>query len=440
MNRTWLALIFLAVSTVGSQAANLKTCKAVHNQNLEAILRDQGAKLAKLEQQYPNWLAALKAQVQADGDLKKTMAVMAEIERFQRDKNVGSDAELPEIKRLQAAYAKQMADLETDKARRITALVTRYNAELSELQKELTRAGKLDEAIAVQEERNQIKNGDHIVAAANRVKESAASVSKKTNTPVELLPGKAMDSNLGNATKMKLILIQPGKFLMGCQVNEQGRNPQESPQHEVTISKPFYMGVHAVRQDEYESVMRSNPSRNKGPNLPVDSVTWDDAMSFCKQLATKTGKNVRLPTEAEWEYACRADSKTAYSFGDDSRDLGAYGWFKDNSDALPGDKNAFANKMTHPVGGKKPNAWGLYDMHGNICQWCQDCFGKYTEEAAVDPQGPAEGKTRVMRGGSCNLSAGDCRSAFRIAYPPGRASGHVGGFGFRVVVEAPKAP
>jgi len=149
-------------------------------------------------------------------------------------------------------------------------------------------------------------------------------------------------------------------------------------------------------------------------------------------VGAKIDKLVRLPSEAEWEYACRAGTTTAYFFGDSDMLLGDYAWFKDNSEDLP-IKN-FASKVPHPVGTKKPNAWGLYDMHGNVSEWCQDWLDKLPDQAQVDPLGPAAGKARVLRGGSCNLSPGDCRSAFRLGYPPERVSSHVGGFGFRIAV------
>jgi formylglycine-generating enzyme required for sulfatase activity len=250
---------------------------------------------------------------------------------------------------------------------------------------------------------------------------------------------KELALDLGGGVKLELRFISAGKFTLGSPATEAKRTENETP-HRVTLTQPFYMGKFPVTQEQYEALMGKNPSLIKAPRNPVEFVSWNDAQDFCTKLSKKSGKTVKLPTEAEWEYACRAGSTTAYYFGDNPAALADYGWFSDNSDSKPGDKKAFANKMTHPVGLKKPNAWGLYDMHGNVCEWCQDWVDKFTEQPAVDPQGPAAGKARVMRGGSCNLAAGDCRSAFRIAYPPERISGHVGGFGFRVVVTARAVP
>jgi formylglycine-generating enzyme required for sulfatase activity len=234
---------------------------------------------------------------------------------------------------------------------------------------------------------------------------------------------KQITLDLGNKVSMKLVLIPAGKFMMGSPKDEKDRKDNEGPQHEVMISKPFYMGVYAVTQEQYEQIMGNNPSQFRGAQNPVECVSWDDAVEFCKKLSQKTGKTVALPTEAEWEYACRAGSKTRFSYGDDEDKLGDYAWYDNNS----GD-------TTHPVGQKKPNAWGLYDMHGNVWQWCSDwCGGSYANANKTDPTGPASGSLRVLRGGSWNLGPWACPSAYRNW---GNLDGHDysgGGVGFRVV-------
>jgi formylglycine-generating enzyme required for sulfatase activity len=194
--------------------------------------------------------------------------------------------------------------------------------------------------------------------------------------------------DLGNGVAMKLVLISAGKFAMGSPGSEEGRKADEGPKHEVSISKPFYMGLTEVTQAQYEAVMGTNPSEFKGPTNPVENVTWDNAAEFCRKLSEKTRKTVRLPTEAEWEYACRAGSKTRFSFGESESALGNYVWYGANSGG-----------KTHPVGQKKPNTWGLYDMNGNVAEWCADGYGPYSSEASVDPQGVTSGDNRVVRGG-----------------------------------------
>ena len=228
-----------------------------------------------------------------------------------------------------------------------------------------------------------------------------------------------------NSIGMKLALIQPGEFMMGGPVTEKGRYFDET-RHRVKLTKPFFLGVTEVTQEQYQKVMGTNPSnfKFKRPQNPVERVSWADAVEFCRKLsrmpAEKTAGHVyRLPTEAEWEYACRAGTTTAYGFGDDASRLGDYAWFNGNSDS-----------KTHPVGEKKPNAWGLYDMHGNVWEWCQDRHGNYPSGSATDPAGATSGSYRVYRGGCWNCIARGCRSADRYGFTPGDRARDLG---FRVL-------
>jgi len=209
-----------------------------------------------------------------------------------------------------------------------------------------------------------------------------------------------------NSLGMKFAWIPPGNFLMGSPVGEKGRDDDEV-QHRVTLTKGFWLGVYPVNQAELQAVMKNNPSHFKGDNRPVEQVSWQDCQAFCAALSKREGKTYRLPTESEWEYACRAGATTAYCFGDDPAQLGEYAWYVENSDSV-----------TYPVGRKKPNAWGLYDMHGNVWQWCQDWYGDYPRSDQVDPLGPAQGSHRVIRGGSWRYYGRDCRSADRIWFVP----------------------
>jgi formylglycine-generating enzyme required for sulfatase activity len=244
--------------------------------------------------------------------------------------------------------------------------------------------------------------------------------------------GRVVD--VGWGVSMRLVEIKPGRFTMGSPLDERDRDDDEL-QHEVTISKAFWMGMTEVTQAQWEAVMGTNPSRfTDNENCPVDGVTWNDAQEFCQRLSEKTGMNFRLPTEAEWEYACRAGTRTAYSFGNDASKLGAYAWFEDNSEetnmAAP---LAWwqAGPKSKPVATKRPNAWGLYDMHGNVFEWVQDRYGSYPSGAATDPQGARIGLLRVARGGEWSAPALGCRSAFRIGGPSDASSD---GLGFRVAM------
>jgi len=215
-----------------------------------------------------------------------------------------------------------------------------------------------------------------------------------------------------NSLGMKLNLIPPGEFTMGSPASETGRLDTET-EHLVKITKPFYLSEHEVTQEQYERVMGKNPSFYKGTNKPVEEVSWDDAADFCRKLSDQEGDQYRLPTEAEWEYACRAGTTTKYGFDDDDDVslLGEYAWYWDSS-----------KLTTHSVGELKPNPWGLHDMHGNVWEWCQDWYGPYGSEKVVsDPKGPASSDFRVLRGGAFTYQPGSIRAAHRnYIQPDGR--------------------
>jgi formylglycine-generating enzyme required for sulfatase activity len=256
-----------------------------------------------------------------------------------------------------------------------------------------------------------------------------------------------------NSIGMRLVLISKGKFQMGAPIKEKNRWKDEV-QHEVTISKDYYLSVTQVTQGQYEKVTGTNPSRFQGKkisadsdNHPVEQVSWEDVVEFCKKLSElpeekKAGRVYRLPSEAEWEYACRAGSNTAYCFGNEKYSLSDYAWFADNS-----------SYQTHPVGEKKPNAWGLYDMHGNVWELCRDWYDYYIEGAVIDPSGPTVGRIsydeyyygandssgvfdspyRVYRGGCCGSEAEFCRSACRYGEDPSEPREDLG---FRVALSS----
>ncbi len=246
-----------------------------------------------------------------------------------------------------------------------------------------------------------------------------------------------------NSIGMRFVLIPPGEFDMGSTEAEVASSlkdaratkqpsyyidhlPDEAPKHQVQITQPIYLGVFEVTQAEYERVMGTNPSRFKGnPRRPVEQVTWEDAVEFCRRLSSSeaeqaTGRSYRLPTEAEWEYACRAGTTTTWYSGDDEAGLKGVAWYGGNR----------RRGSSQPVGQKKPNAWGLYDMHGNVREWCSDWWQReYTTLTVSDPTGPAAGSLRVLRGGCWSHDARICRSAYRFRDPPARPDYNLG---FRV--------
>jgi formylglycine-generating enzyme required for sulfatase activity len=241
----------------------------------------------------------------------------------------------------------------------------------------------------------------------------------------EVKPGKTGVINLGNDVKLEMLLIPAGKLLMGVKKipvdpfsNIKVKQPQENevPQHEVTLTKPYFMGKYEVTQEQWFEIMGENPSENKGRKLPVTDVSWEDCQEFIKKLNENTKGGYRLPTEAEWEYACRAETTTAYSFGDE---------------ITPKDANYRDSTIGKPVavGSYKSNAFGLYDMHGNVWEWCEDWHAKYPAGAVTDPKGPATGISRVLRGGSFYVNESNARSSYRNDYTP---TDRFDGLGFRL--------
>ena len=223
-----------------------------------------------------------------------------------------------------------------------------------------------------------------------------------------------------NGVKLELVKIPAGTFMMGSPKNELGRYNDEKL-HQVTLSKDYWLGKYQVTQAQWRAIMGNNPSCFKSAKRPVENVSWDDAKSFCDKLNERYAGNLPqgykfdLPTEAQWEYACRAGTTTALNNGTNLTDekyhcsnLAEVAWYYYQNE----------KSKTHPVGQKRPNNAGLYDMHGNVWEWCRDWYGNYREGAVTDPVGPRTGSYRVFRGGSWCDNAKNCRSAYRSIWVP----------------------
>lgn len=232
-------------------------------------------------------------------------------------------------------------------------------------------------------------------------------------------PPKHFTNNIG----IKFVWIPPGTFMMGSPKDELEKKPDET-QHKVTLTKGFYMGVSTVTQEQWQAIMGQNQSKFRGErNLPVETVSWEDCQAFIKKLREKDKEQYRLPTESEWEFACRAGTTTPFHFGNTI----STGQANYNGDLTPyGNGMKGVNRhRTMPVGSFPANGLGLHDMHGNVWQWCQDWYGDYPQEAVVNPQGPEKGDRRVLRGGSCSFPV-ICRSAFRYGVRPSYRSENIG--------------
>jgi len=272
-------------------------------------------------------------------------------------------------------------------------------------------------------------------ACAAAVREAEERIQSFNTAAASAYPGisQGLTFRLGFWSRMGFALIMPGKFMMGSLPIEEGRCCDEGPRREVIINRPFYMGVCAVTQRQYELVMGKNPAKFKGANRPVERVTWNEAAKFCQRLSAKTARRVRLPTEAEWEYACRAGTTTPFNVGKTINTNQAN--FDGTRTYGKSDSGQYREK-TVAVRSFEPNAWGLFGMHGNIWEWCADWYGGdyYGIAGAVDPEGPRRGTHRVVRGGCWHSPPHNCRSAARETKTPNHSDYNVG---FRVVVELP---
>ncbi len=265
-----------------------------------------------------------------------------------------------------------------------------------------------------------------------------AACTRRKEEPAKALP------RTTTQTGITMVRIPAGTFTMG----DAGGEDDEKPAHAVTL-QPFYMDIHEVTQESFQALMGKNPAKFKEAGRPVERVSWVSAAQYCNMRSLREGfkpcydadtltcdfsaDGYRLPTEAEWEYACRAQTETAYSFGAGAAELQDHAWYKKN-----------AGGTTHPVGQKAPNPWSLHDMHGNVWEWCHDYYSgtAYESHEARDPGGPTQGEERVLRGGSWQSTPESCRSAVRYSETPAFADACFGteAYGFRCVRRAKTSP
>jgi formylglycine-generating enzyme required for sulfatase activity len=228
---------------------------------------------------------------------------------------------------------------------------------------------------------------------------------------------KAITVGAGDAA-VELIRVEPGTFVLGSQTTEQGRLENEGPPRRVTLTQAFYLGKYPITQRQYTAVTGKNPVKPAGPDVAIDQVTYADAVAFCSTLSMTAGVNVALPTEAQWEYACRAGTTTRFWSGDRDEDLARVGWYRENSVL-----------RAREVGKKPANPWGFHDMHGNVCEICRDALPVYTAIVEQDPIGRTRDTQGMMRGGGWMHPADYCRSAIRLM-----SSDRFGGAGLRIAI------
>ena len=264
----------------------------------------------------------------------------------------------------------------------------------------------------------QIQLSKEVVAAIPTVNEVAQQASSSSSSVS--FGGNTISIPVKNGITIDMVKVEAGIFMMGATSKKLNPYNDEKPVHQVTLTNDYYMGKYEVTQALWQSVMGSNPSYFKGDNLPVEKVSWDDCQEFISKLNSITGRKFRLPTEAEWEYAARGGKKSRdYQYSGSSK-VSNVAWYRDNG-----------KQKTHPVGTKRSNELGLYDMTGNVWEWCQDWYGSYVTSSQTNPTGANSGSYRVRRGGGWFNVAWGCRSSFRDGSAPG---GRYSGLGLRLVL------
>ncbi|MBD1808871.1 SUMF1/EgtB/PvdO family nonheme iron enzyme [Microcoleus sp. FACHB-SPT15] len=341
-----------------------------------------------------------------------------------------------EVQQPYLEYQRKLEEYESTLIEAIEAESTLSETTLNDLRDYQQHLGLRDEDVAVIEER--IIGEQKAIGLIASMEQLLVSIKAVQSTPSNFT------EDLGNGITLEMVAIPGGTFLMGSPESEQGRSGRESPQHTVTI-QPFFMGKFSVTQAQWQAVvslpkvnidLKSDPSNFKGANRPVERVSWNDAVEFCARLSKATGREYRLPSEAEWEYACRAGTTTPFHFGETiTTDLANY---NGNYNYGSGSKGQYREQTTD-TGSFPANTFGLHDMHGNVWEWCQDTWHENYNGAPTDGSAwvyeNANQNRRILRGGSWDGNPGDCRSASRLDYSPDFDDDYIG---FRVVCEFPR--
>jgi len=395
-----LTTLLLAANPCPADAAepSLESLKQTYETEVQKIRDEHEVRLKGLLDAYGRSLDKAIEILKREGDPDRILEAHSEKRRFEEEQDVPTkpDAELPAVlQMIQSDYNDALKKANVDKGQKFVALTKRYIEALDRLMRSLAAQDKLDLSLNVKAEKKRVEFVlAEVGVQVERLGASVAAPGRKA--------GQEMTIDLGGSVKMVFVWIPPGTFDMGSPATESGRDVDEGPMRRVTLTRGFWIGKHEVTQEQYERVMGRNPSEFKRGRFPVETVNWTDARTFCKAMATRIQKLVRLPTEAEWEYACRAGTSTPHYLGTSESDLAKAAWYHRNSGG-----------QTHTVGLKVANDWGLHDMLGNVWEWCEDWYGSYTGLTPTNPRGPASGPFHVKRGG-CWTSAGKtCRAAFR---------------------------
>ena len=401
-------------------AAHQAEVEAAHQAEVEAARQAEAERqrlLAEAEQQRQAAeaeaarVAAERQRLEAEAEQQR-LAAEAEAER----QRLEAEAEA-ERQRLEAEAERQRLEAEAEAERQ--RLEAEAEAERQRLIAEAEAERQRLEAEAEQQRLEAEAERQRLEAEAEAERQRLFEESERKKAEAERAKSQPKTFTVNGVT-FELLYVKGGTFTMGCTPEQNGDcNNDEKPTHSVTLDD-YYIGKFEVTQDLWTAVMGKNPSNKKGDNLPVENVSWNDAQDFIRQLNQMTGEHFSLPTEAQWEYAARGGSKSkGYKFSGGNI-LGNVAWYADNSASTP-----------HQVGTKDPNELGLYDMSGNVWEWCYDLYGNYSSESQNNPTGPTSGSVRVLRGGSWSYFAGLARVSYRLYGQPGsRFSGR----GFRLVL------